>query len=350
MSNAMVLAGNGAAMMQKPQAGRLEFSDEQRQMIRDMFANGATDQEFAVLMEIASARKLNPILKQIHFVKRWDPEKRREVWSAQTGIDGFRVIAERTGQYDGQDEPEFEQDAEGNLVCAKVRIYRKGISRPFVGVARYREYVQTNKEGQPTRMWRTMPYNQLAKCAESAGFRKAFPEDLSGLYTAEEMAQADNPVTYDHETGEVYEEPPPRRPMKKAAAAKAADSGRQSGEQTPNSAGPGVQTAAEAPPAVDDEHALCDDMITSILDSADQDHIRSTMQRSLNLPQTLRERVLLEGVKRLLDLTTEPADVERLYLESKAMVADGHVSNQAANAVLKPVFRARQAPRSPAAA
>ena len=85
----------------------LEFTAEQRQMIRDTFASGASDAEFAVLLEVARARRLNPIIRQIHFVKRYDSQKKREVWSTQVSIDGLRAIAERTGKYDGQDEPEY---------------------------------------------------------------------------------------------------------------------------------------------------------------------------------------------------------------------------------------------------
>ena len=53
-------------------AGTLEFTSEQRAMIRDTFANGASDGEFAVLMEVARARRLNPLLKQVHFFQRYD--------------------------------------------------------------------------------------------------------------------------------------------------------------------------------------------------------------------------------------------------------------------------------------
>lgn len=173
--------------------GPLEFTPEQSQMIRDTFANGATESEFAVLMEVAKARRLNPLLRQIHFVKRWDKSKGRDVWSTQTSIDGLRAIAERSAEYDGQDEPEFAYDDRKLLICAKVRVYRKGIARPFVGVAHFAEYVQLTKDRTPTSFWRDKPHVMLAKCAEALGLRKAFPEDMAGLYVKEEMDAADNP-------------------------------------------------------------------------------------------------------------------------------------------------------------
>lgn len=180
------------------QRDRFDFTPEQRQMIRDTYANGARDGEFQVLMEIAKARRLNPLLKQIHFVKRWDSMKGREVWAAQASIDGMRAIAQRTGLYNGQDEPEFSKDEDGQMV-AKVRVYRKDWDRPAVGVAHWNEYAQYKKDRTLTPFWQRMPKVMLAKCAEAIGLRKAFPEDLSGLYAAEEMQQE----RVDQETGEV---------------------------------------------------------------------------------------------------------------------------------------------------
>ena len=175
----------------------LDFDDAQRQIIRDSFANGASDTEFALLLEVARARRLNPLMRQIHFVKRWDTGKGREVWSWQVSIDGLRAVAERTGLYAGQDEPEFVDGPDGALLLCKVRVYRKDWPRPAVGVAYWSEYVQTIRDRQtgkdrPAAMWAKMPHIMLAKCAESLALRKAFPEDTSGLYTTEEMGQADN--------------------------------------------------------------------------------------------------------------------------------------------------------------
>jgi hypothetical protein len=104
----------------------------------------------------------------------------------------LRAIAERTGKYDGQDEPEYERDKDGLIIACKVRVYRKDWSRPAVGVAYWSEYVQTKKDGSPTKFWADMPHVMIAKCAEAIAMRKAFPEDMGGLYVDEEMQQSDN--------------------------------------------------------------------------------------------------------------------------------------------------------------
>lgn len=184
---------NGSTALATP----LEFTVEQRKLIRDTFANGASDSEFGVLMEIAKARNLNPLKRQIWFTKRWDSMKKCEVWSPMVSIDGLRVIAERTGQYDGQDEPEYSYDKDGKLFSCKVRVYRKGISRPFCSEVFYAEFVQLTKEGSPNAMWKKMPHSQLGKCGEAVSLRKGFPEDTGGFYIPEELSseQAERDVT-----------------------------------------------------------------------------------------------------------------------------------------------------------
>ncbi|MBL8604565.1 MAG: phage recombination protein Bet [Myxococcales bacterium] len=182
-----------AALSREP----LDFSEAQRRLIRDSFANGASDAEFEVLIEIARARRLNPLMRQIHFVQRWDGDKGRPVWAAQVSIDGLRALAERTGLYAGQDEPEFVEHPDGTLKLCKVRVWRRDWPRPAVGIAYWDEYVQQIRDRQtgkqrPTAMWARMPHVMLAKCAESLALRKAFPEDMGGLYTSEEMGQSQN--------------------------------------------------------------------------------------------------------------------------------------------------------------
>jgi phage recombination protein Bet len=209
-------AGNGTALavaQHRPLARAIEFGADQRKMIRDSFASGASDSEFAVLMEVAKARNLNPLLRQIHFVKRWDSQKRCEVWSTQISIDGLRAVAERTGVYDGQSEPAFEyaqgSDARQPLKCT-VHVYRKDWSsgRSAVGVAFFSEYAQSKKDGTLTSFWASKPHIMLAKCAEALAIRKAFPEDTSGLYVAEEMGQ-EPAIEGEAREVKVTVEPPP---------------------------------------------------------------------------------------------------------------------------------------------
>jgi phage recombination protein Bet len=181
---------NNTAIERRPRTvAPLDFTEEDQRIIRTSICPEASDAEFSALIKIAMLRRLNPLLQQIHFVKRNQQIDGKWIqrWAAQISIDGFRSKAEETGLYDGQDEPEFIYDANERLIFCKVRIYKKGISRPFVGVAHFTEYAQYTRDGHLTKMWSEKPHVMLAKCAEAQGHRKAFPDELSGLYAPEEM-------------------------------------------------------------------------------------------------------------------------------------------------------------------
>lgn len=165
------------------------FSLAQEQMILKTFLGGATKEEAVVLLETVRRRRLDPFSRQVYFVKRYDMQKREEVWAIQTSIDGLRSIAERTGKYDGQSEPVYGEDEAGKF--CKVTVYRKDWSpgRGATGVAYLSEFIQKKKDGTVTRFWVQMPRLMLAKCAEALAIRKAFPEDTGGLYIGEEMRE-----------------------------------------------------------------------------------------------------------------------------------------------------------------
>jgi phage recombination protein Bet len=193
-------------MVKQESPGAIVYNPEQVQLIKDVYAKGASNNELALFVEVAQRKGLDIFSRQIHLVKRYDSQLQKEVMEPQTGIDGYRLMAERTGKYEGQLGP-FWCGADGEWkdvwlssdppAAAKVGTLKAGCREPFWAVALYKEYVQTRKDGQPNAMWKKMAANQLAKCAEALSLRKAFPGDLAGIYTQEEMAQASNGMIAD---------------------------------------------------------------------------------------------------------------------------------------------------------
>ncbi|GIK15022.1 MAG: hypothetical protein BroJett002_37290 [Candidatus Brocadia sinica] len=165
------------------EAKTIAITSEQIELVKNTIAKGATDDELRLFIYYCKSRGVHPLDKMIHFVKRKSDDG--FVATFQTGIDYFRSSAEDSGEYNGQEGAEFEGETnEGYPYLARVKIYRKGIDRAFVGEARWDEFYPGEKLGF---MWRKMPHHMLAKCAEALAFRKAFPKKLAGLYIPEEV-------------------------------------------------------------------------------------------------------------------------------------------------------------------
>ncbi|NUP32067.1 MAG: phage recombination protein Bet [Streptomycetaceae bacterium] len=188
-------------------AEQVTFTREQRAVLAHMGVENAPEADLRVFMHVCQRAGLDPFARQIHMIGRNSKNDRTQQWETkytiQTGIDGYRLIgrraADRVGARISLGQPEWAHEdgswrpvwsgAWGLPVAARVTIMRDG--EPFTAVALFDEYKQTKRNGDLTRMWSQRPAGQLAKCAEALAWRMAFPQDLSGIYTDDEMAQAD---------------------------------------------------------------------------------------------------------------------------------------------------------------
>lgn len=207
----------------------MEFSSKQIEILAQTVAKGCDQNELGFFINVCKMKRLDPFSGQIHVVKRWDSDAGREKMAIQTGIDGYRVIAARTGELAGIDDPIYNSEDEAFPKWAKVTVHRYGRDNEkiaYTATARWTEYVQTKKDGGPTRNWNTKPFLMLGKCAEALALRKGFPDELSGMYTDEEMEQADN-----HHPGQPDPKPPVNMPKSTQQTAQATQQTTQGAQQ-----------------------------------------------------------------------------------------------------------------------
>jgi phage recombination protein Bet len=180
------------------------ITDSQVDLIRRTIAKDATAEELQLFFYDCRRRAVHPLDKLIHFTKR------KGKYTPITSIDFMRSRAADTGDYAGNDDAVFVGTPKQPDFAATVTVYRfvRDMRCPFGATARWSEYCPPSDNNQD-HMWQKMPHVMLAKCAEALALRKAFPQQLSGLYTAEEMDQARD--------AERAAQPPIRQPERASA-------------------------------------------------------------------------------------------------------------------------------------
>jgi phage recombination protein Bet len=178
------------------------WTEQQKALIMSTVAPKCTPQQFMLFLEIAKKTGLDPLRKQIYAVIYGDQ------MVVQTSIDGYLSMAARTGKYGGTCDaqlfvrlkdgskmtvPHSEYDPEEHtIISGTIGVRRTDRPEPEYSTALFRSYVNTDRNGKPNSFWATMPDVMTLKCALAKALRLAFPDDLSGIYTHEEMGQANN--------------------------------------------------------------------------------------------------------------------------------------------------------------
>lgn len=175
----------------------VEFDREKIEVMKKTICKGATDAELEMFVLTCQSLQLDPFLKQIWAIQRKaknpDTGQFEKAMTIQVGIDGYRVMRDRIRDannmplFEGMDGPQWSTDGKNwddfppavtekyAELYARVGVWRRGVPRAFVATARMSAYYQD------TSMWKTMGPEQLAKCAESLGYRRAFPAEMSRL-------------------------------------------------------------------------------------------------------------------------------------------------------------------------
>jgi phage recombination protein Bet len=163
------------------------WDDQQLAALKQIGLANAPKPELAVFLHYCQRTGLDPFARQIYMIERGGR------YTIQSSIDGLRIVAQRSNEYAGQAGP-FWCGADGIWTdvwlqqtpptAAKVGVMRKGFTEVLWAVAKFESYNANSP------IWKKMPDLMIAKCAEALALRKAFPNDLSGIYTAEEMEQA----------------------------------------------------------------------------------------------------------------------------------------------------------------
>ncbi len=196
MASPTTLEKSPGSMLPEPVARRGITEWQWRTLMNSLFP-GAKGESVLLVWDYCLSRKLDPMKKPCHIVPMEVKVGERYEWRdvVMPGIYELRTTAQRTGDYLGHSKPEYgpEIDVAGIKAPAwcDMTIYRynREIKEkvPFPVHVLFAEVVATKRDGKANARWSKAPVQMLTKCAEAAGLREGFPDEIGGEHTDDEM-------------------------------------------------------------------------------------------------------------------------------------------------------------------
>lgn len=171
------------------------------QTIRQYLVNGqgnVTDQEAMMFLGLCKGQKLNPFIKEAYLIKYGDKQPATMVVSKDVfmkraiknpdfeGIESGVIVLNSYGEVEYKKGAFYLKDRE-QLVGAWATVHRKSWKYPISLEVNYDEYVGRKTNGEVNSQWASKPATMIIKVAETQALRKAFVEDLQGMYDESEM-------------------------------------------------------------------------------------------------------------------------------------------------------------------
>ena len=254
------------------QPGQISWDPTQLAALNQLGLADASDGDRSVFLHVSQRTGLDPFARQIYMIPRREKvpgtQNWRTKWTIQTGIEGWRVIRDRAERrygvrgtlsraiwYDGDgSEHKVWVRPDPPAACELTYTVKDsdGTETPYTSVLQFREYAQTGSDGSLIAQWGAKKSHMLEKCTEADVYRKAFPQDFSGIYLDDTMPpQEDAPpapprgrVTAGEIIGRGGQEP-----HQTAAAGDSTRSQRQAGVQAPRPQGGADEHGAHPAPA-----------------------------------------------------------------------------------------------------
>jgi len=188
--------GNTALVEYETEHGKIALSPD---IIRKYLVSGdanVTHQEVTMFLALCKYQRLNPFLREAYLIKYSEKEPAtivtgKEVFTKRAAAselcngwdDGIIVKADKGVEYrDGA----FKLPEE-TLVGGWASVYRKDWERPIKSTVSLDEYLRRKNDGTPMANWKSMPCTMIKKVALVQALREAYPEELGGMVSQEEM-------------------------------------------------------------------------------------------------------------------------------------------------------------------